>query len=63
MAKIDLVCYREHVAKDKGKTPRKNPAAMALVRARLAKLSPERRSEIARNAARARWGTPRPEKD
>jgi hypothetical protein len=41
----------------------KNPAAVALGRlggqkggkARAAKLSPERRSEIARTAARARW--------
>ena len=58
MAKIALICYREQVGKEQEKTPRKNPAAMALVRARLAKLSPERRSEIARNAARARWNTP-----
>jgi hypothetical protein len=43
----------------------KNPAAVALGRlggkkggaARAAKLSPEQRSEIARIAARARWGT------
>lgn len=43
----------------------KNPAAVALGRlggkkggvARAAKLSPERRKEIAKNAARARWGT------
>jgi hypothetical protein len=42
----------------------KNPAAVALGRlggkkggrARAEKLSPERRREIARNAARARWG-------
>lgn len=42
----------------------KNPAAVALGRlggqkggkARAAKLTPERRSEIARKAARARWG-------
>ncbi|MDO8614669.1 MAG: hypothetical protein Q7T33_02895 [Dehalococcoidia bacterium] len=42
----------------------KNPAAVALGRLggkvggkrRAAKLSPERRSEIARKAARARWG-------
>ena len=42
----------------------KNPAAVALGRlgglkggkARATKLSPERRSEIARQAARARWG-------
>jgi len=39
---------------------RKNPAAVALSRraakARMQKISPERRSEIARRAARARWG-------
>ena len=43
----------------------KNPAAVALGRlggkkggkARAAKLTPEQRSEIARKAARARWGT------
>ena len=43
--------------------PEKNPAAVALGRlggkkggkARAEKLSPERRSEIARKAARARW--------
>lgn len=46
----------------------KNPAAVALGRlggkkggkARAAKLTPEQRSEIARNAARARWGTRTP---
>ena len=44
--------------------PEKNPAAVALGRlgglkggkARAAKLSPQERSEIARKAARARWG-------
>ena len=44
--------------------PEKNPAAVALGRlgglkggkARAEKLSPERRSEIARKAATARWG-------
>jgi hypothetical protein len=47
----------------KAPTP-KNPAAVELGRmggrkgglARKAKLSPKKRSEIARNAARARWG-------
>jgi hypothetical protein len=34
---------------------RKNAAAVALVARRHKKLSPERRSEIARLAARARW--------
>jgi hypothetical protein len=33
----------------------KNPHALAMVRQRLKKLSPERRSEIARKAAAARW--------
>jgi hypothetical protein len=45
------------------KTPKKNPAAVALGRkggkkgglARAAKLTPEERSEIARKAVRARW--------
>lgn len=45
------------------KKPEKNPAAVALGRlggkkggkARAAKLTPERRSEIARKAARTRW--------
>lgn len=45
----------------------KNPAAVALGRlggkkggpARAAKLTPEQRREIARKAARTRWGTPR----
>lgn len=34
---------------------RKNPHALAMVRQRMKKLSPERRSEIARNAAVKRW--------
>lgn len=38
---------------DKGK--KKDPHAMAMVRQRLKKLSPERRQEIARKAAAARW--------
>ena len=46
-----------------GQVSRKNPAAVALgrkgglasARARMEKMSPERRSEIARKAARARW--------
>lgn len=33
----------------------KNPAAMAMVRMRLRKISPERRKEIAKKAAAARW--------
>ena len=51
----------EHPAEEK---PAKNPAAVALGRAgglkggkaRAAKLTAERRIEIARNAARKRWG-------
>jgi GNAT superfamily N-acetyltransferase len=42
---------------------KKNPAAVAMSRlaakARMAKITPEQRSEIARNAARARWGKAR----
>jgi hypothetical protein len=34
---------------------KKNPHALAMVRARLKKLSPERRAEIAKAAAAARW--------
>jgi hypothetical protein len=49
---------------------RKNPAAVALGRrggkkggkARAAKLSPERRAQIAKQAAMARWGTVEPPK-
>lgn len=41
---------------------RKNPAAVALgkrgAKARLKKLSPEKRSEVAKKAAAARWGKP-----
>ena len=33
----------------------KNPHALAMVRQRLKKVSPERRSEIAKKAAAARW--------
>lgn len=35
--------------------PAKDGAAAELARKRAAKLSPERRSEIAKNAAKARW--------
>jgi hypothetical protein len=35
---------------------KKNAAALEMVRQRLKKVSPERRREIARNAAKARWG-------
>jgi len=35
--------------------PRKNPHAVAMVRRRNQKLSPERRKAIARNAATVRW--------
>lgn len=49
-------------------SPAKNPAAVALGRlggkkggpARAKKLSPKRRAQIARKAARKRWGLPRP---
>jgi hypothetical protein len=34
---------------------RKNPHALAMVRARVKKQSPERRAEIAKQAAEARW--------
>jgi hypothetical protein len=34
----------------------KNPAAVAMAKARARSLSPERRREIARKAAEARWG-------
>jgi hypothetical protein len=41
---------------------RKNPAAVALgkrgAKARLKKLSPEKRTEVAKKAAAARWGKP-----
>ncbi|MGA9623969.1 MAG: hypothetical protein WBQ65_05835 [Bryobacteraceae bacterium] len=43
---------------------RKNPAAVALgkrgAKARLKKLSPEKRTEVAKKAAAARWGKPTP---
>lgn len=39
----------------KNPAQKKNPAAMAMVRARLKKLSPERRQEIAKKAAAVRW--------
>jgi hypothetical protein len=34
---------------------KKNPRALAMARARARKLTPERRVEIARNAAETRW--------
>jgi len=37
------------------KAKRKDPHAMAMVRQRMRKLSPERRKEIAKNAANVRW--------
>jgi hypothetical protein len=53
--------------KDLKEEPVKNPAAVALGRlgglkggkARAAKLSPKKRSEIAKKAAAARWGKPK----
>lgn len=49
--------------KNKSKQPKKNPAAVALAKlgaskggkARAAKLSPRKRSQIARRAVQARW--------
>jgi hypothetical protein len=41
------------------KRSRKNPVAVALARLRAKRLSPERRREIARQAARARWAKKR----
>jgi hypothetical protein len=49
---------REHLFYDNFsgmKAKRKNPHAQAMVRARNKKLSPERRSEIARKAVNERW--------
>jgi len=39
---------------------RKDPAAQKLAARRMLKLSPARRQEIARRAARARWGRRKP---
>jgi len=39
---------------------KKNEHALAMVRARLRKVSPERRTEIAKKAAAARWGKKKP---
>jgi hypothetical protein len=47
----------------KKRTGPKDPAAMEMVRKRLRKLSPERRREIARNAANARWSNTPGRKD
>jgi hypothetical protein len=46
------------MSKDKPKA--KNPHAMAMVRARLKKLTPARRAEIAKNAAAVRWKSKEP---
>ncbi|MFN3326737.1 MAG: hypothetical protein ACK5AZ_24855 [Bryobacteraceae bacterium] len=46
----------------KSKEKPKDPAAQALVAKRHAKLSPDRRREIARQAAEARWGKDRGDK-
>jgi hypothetical protein len=35
--------------------PKKNPAAVALAKKRAASLTPERRKQIAQEAAQARW--------
>jgi hypothetical protein len=45
-----MSCYFTGMAKRK-----KNPHAQAMVKARNRKLTPERRSEIARKAVKARW--------
>ncbi len=51
------------VAYNRGMRRRKNPHAVALARkalkARMAKLTPEQRREIARKAAQARWSKTR----
>jgi len=45
------------------KEKKKDPAAVAMAAKRMEKLSPKRRSEIARDAATARWkGKPKSEK-
>ncbi len=44
-------------------TAKKNPAAVALAKARAASLTPERRSEIARAAVNARWRKLREEQE
>jgi hypothetical protein len=50
------ICLREDIFYDNfGGMKRKNPHALAMVRQRMKKLSPERRSEIAKNAAKQRW--------
>jgi hypothetical protein len=45
---------------------KRNPAAVAMSRlaakARMVKITPEQRSKIARNAARARWSKPKAKK-
>ena len=65
---VDDATQDETAEETPKETDGKNPAAVALGRlggkkggkARAAKLTPEQRSEIARNAARARWGTRTP---
>jgi len=69
MAVVNFSCWRK-LRKDpvlfamtKEKDPKKNPNAVALGRlgglkggkARIAKLSPQERSELARKAVQARW--------
>ena len=54
-----FVRYTTVMMKEAGKgKKKKNPIAVALVALRNKKLSPERRKEIARKAALARWGSP-----
>ncbi len=72
---VNLAIFREHVnmnfslASDSIQmlssgmmAKKKNPGAMAMVAARMKKISPARRREIARNAAEARWAKAREEK-
>lgn len=62
---IDSIIEKEDIQQ-----PEKNPAAVALGRlgglvggrARAEALSPQKRKQIARKAAKARWGVARPER-
>lgn len=66
---IAEMAYGEAEPEPESDKPAKNPAAVALGKlggakggkARAMKLSPERRSEIARSAATSRWGRVKPE--
>jgi general stress protein YciG len=54
MVKVDLSKYMQKIGRKGGKKSGK---------ARLVKLTPEQRSEIARKAAAARWGKRNPKPD